>query len=188
MHITPEHKTLFYKAATTTVLAAGSLYTPWETTKIIGSTILTGIGYGIANDLFSCWRCSKHFDNDHITDRSHLRDRPIQGLHPVFNAAVCGMFGYWRVSSIAGTVFAAAARAPLPIFKVKIKAAQITPYLIIGSVLITFVTQLGNRILKKYVKKTCDIHHATSYGILVTGNILLTTAILTTRIGFKLIK
>lgn len=188
MDITPEHKSLFYKAATTTVLAIGSLYTPWETTKIIGSTILAELNYGIANDLFSSWGCSQHFDNNHITDCSNLRDRPIQSLPPIFNAAVCGMFDYWRVSSIAGIVFAAAARAPLPIFKVKIKAVQIIPYLIIGSVLITFVTQLGNRILKKYVKKTCDIHHATSYGILVTGNILLTTAILTTRIGFKLIK
>jgi len=188
MHITPEHKTLFYKAATTTVLAAGSLYTPWETTKIIASTILTGIGYGIVNDLISSWGCSKHFDKGHISDRSHLRNQPIQGLRSSLNAIVCGMFDYWRVSSIAGIVFAAAARAPLPIFKVKIKAAQITPYLLIGSVLITFVAQLSNRILKRYVKKTCDIHHATSYGILVTGNILLTTAILITRIRFKLIK
>lgn len=97
------------------------------------------------------------------------------------------MFDYWRVSSIAGITLALAARAPL--FKVKIQAVQITPYLVIGSVLVTLVVQIGNRILRKYDNIiACNIQHAASYGILVTGNMLLTAAILTTRIGLKLIK
>lgn len=186
MDITPEHMSLFYKAATTTVLAIGSLYTPWETTKIIGSTILTGIGYGIANDLISSWGCSKHFDKGHISDLSHLRNQPIQGLHSSLNAIVCGMFDYWRISSIAGIAFAAAARTP--VLKIKIKAIQITPYFVIGSFVITLIAQLSNRILKKYTKNSCNTQHAVSYGALVTNNILLATAILATRTGIRLIK
>jgi len=188
MHINPEHKSLFYKAATTTVLAAGSLYTPWETTRIIGSTILTGIGYGVTNERISSWGCSKHFNKDHISDPSHLRNQPIQDLHSSLNAVVSGMFDYWRVSSISGIILATAARAPLSIFKVKIKATQITPYSVIGSILVTLVVQIGARVFKKYSKAACNFQHAASHGILVTGNMLLTAAILTTRIGFKLIK
>lgn len=186
--IVPEHKPLFYKASAATALAAGSLYTPWETTKIIGSTVLAGIGYGIANDMISSWGCSKHFDKDHISDPSHLRNQPIQGLHSSLNAVISGMFDYWRVSSIAGIILAIAARAPLSIFKVKIKATQITPYSVIGSILVTLVVQIGARVFKKYSKAACNFQHAASYGILVPGNMLLTAAILTTRIGFKLIK
>ncbi|PWU16174.1 MAG: hypothetical protein C5B45_01035 [Chlamydiae bacterium] len=191
MHITPEHKFLFYKATTTTILAAGSLYTPWETTKIIGSTILTGIGYGVVNELISSLDCSKHFDKKHISDSSHLRNQPIQGLHSSLNAVVSGMFDYWSVSSISGIILAVVARASLPILKVKINATQIIPYLVIGSSIVTLIVQIGNRILRKYSDNAiaCNIQHAVSYGILVTGNIVLTTAILTTRIGlFRLIK
>lgn len=186
MNITSEHKSLFYKSATATTLAVGSLWTSWETTRIIGLTTLIGVSHGVANDLISSWGCSKHFDKSHIPDRSHLRNQPIQGLHSSLNAVVCGMFDYWRISSALGIVLSAAARAP--VFKVKIKATQITPYLVIGSAVITLVVQIGNRILKKHVKKTCGIQHAASYGLLVTGNILLTAAILTTRIGIRLIK
>ncbi len=190
MHITPEHKSLFCKAATTTALAAGSLYTPWETTKIIGLTILTGIGYGITNDLISSWDCSRHFDKKHISDSSHLRKQPIRGLQSSLKAVVRWVFDYWRVSSIAGIILAVVDRASLTIIKVKINATQITPYLVIGSSVVTLIVQIGNRILRKYSDNTvaCNIQHAASYGILVTGNIFLTTAILATRIGFKLIK
>ncbi|VHO01905.1 hypothetical protein [Candidatus Rhabdochlamydia sp. T3358] len=188
MHITPEHKSLFYKAATTTALAAGSLYTPWEATKTIGSTTLIGIGYGIVNELISSWCCSELNKKSTFSNLKHnSKHLPIQDLHPSLNAIVRGMFDYWRVSSIAGITLALAARAPL--FKVKIQAVQITPYLVIGSILVTLVVQIGNRILRKYDNIiACNIQHAASYGILVTGNMLLTAAILTTRIGLKLIK
>lgn len=191
--IAPEHKPLLYKASAATALAAGALYTPWETTKIIGSTVLAGIGYGIANDMIASWGCSNHFDKKHISDSSNLRSHPIQGLHASLNAVISGMFDYWRVSAIAGAVFAVIARAPLSIFKVKIQATQITPYLAIEATLATLVIQISTRILQKHhdtPKKTaCSIQHAASYGTLALGNILLATAILTTRVGwFRLIK
>ncbi|MGB7127831.1 MAG: hypothetical protein WBD50_01905 [Candidatus Rhabdochlamydia sp.] len=187
--ITPGHKSLLYKVSAATVLAVGSLCTPWETTRIIGSTILTGIGYGVTNELTSSWGCPKHFDKKHISDSSNLRNQPIQGLNSSLNAVVSGLFDYWRVSSVAGIVLAIVARASLPVLK--IKAAQITPYLVIGSAVVTLIVQIGNRILRKHTGNTvaCNIQHALSYGILVTGDILLITAILTTRIGlFRLIK
>ena len=57
-----------------------------------------------------------------------------------------------------------------------------------GSAVITLVIQISNQILKKYSKAACNIQHGASYGILATGSMLLTAAILTTRIGLKLIK
>lgn len=188
MNIPLEHKSLFCKAGTTMVLAVGSVYTPWETTKIIGSTILTGVGYGIANELISSWGCSKHFDKDHISNPSYLRNRPIQGLHTSLNIVASGMFDYWHVSSVVGIILAIASRAPLSVFKEKIQATQIIPYLVMGSAVITLVIQISNQILKKYSKAACNIQHGASYGILATGNMLLTAAILTTRLGLKLIK
>lgn len=206
MKITPEHKVLFYKAATTTGLSIGALCTPWETTKIIGLTILTGMGYGVTNDLISSYNCSEHFKKGHIFDSSNLRNQPIKGLPSTLNAVVCGMFDYWHVSSIAGIVLAAAARTPLPVCSVKIQATQIAPYLAIGAAFITAIIQIKAQCskaknkadftiaqrraqfhFKKRNREICNTQYAASYAMLVIGNALLTIALLITRIGLRLI-
>ncbi|MGL5626416.1 MAG: hypothetical protein ACRDDW_02715 [Candidatus Rhabdochlamydia sp.] len=186
--IPSEHKPFIYKAATATALAAGSLCTPWESVRIIGSTILTGVSYGIANEKISSWGCSQHFFKDHISDHSNLRNRPIQGLNPNLNAIISGMLDYWSIASIFGMVLAAVARAPL--CGLKIKATQITPYLVIGVTLVTLVIQVAMRIIqthcnaKKQTKQfICSTQHGLSYGFFVTGHILLAVAVLVARIG-----
>lgn len=195
MNIPAGYKSRLCKASTTTILAVGSLCAPWETTKIIGSTILTGIGYGIANELIASWSCSKHFNKRRVlsldisNSKHHSRHYPIPGLHYSFNAVVNGMLDYWRVSSVVGIILAVVARTPLSILKGKIKATQLTPYLVIGSALITLIIQIGRYRLQKHdTIIACSIQQSASYGILVTGNMLLTAAILSTRIGLKLIK
>ncbi|MGL5263406.1 MAG: hypothetical protein ACRDAI_02350 [Candidatus Rhabdochlamydia sp.] len=187
--IPSEHKPFIYKAATATALAAGSLCTPWESVRIIGSTILTGVSYGIVNEKISSWGCSQHFFENHISDRSNLRNRPIQGLNSNLNAIVSGMLNYWSIASIFGMVLAAVARAPLRI-DLKIKATQITPYLVIGATLVTLVIQVATRIIqthcntKKQTKQfICSTQHGLSYGFFVTGHILLAVAVLVARIG-----
>lgn len=184
-----EHKPFIYKAATATALAAGSLCTPWESVRIIGSTVLTGVSYGIANEKISSWGCSQHFFKDHISDSANLRNRPIQGLNSNLNAIISGMLDYWSIASIFGMVLAVVARAPLRI-GLKIKATQITPYLAIGSALVTLVIQVVTRIIQTHCnanKQTkqiiCSTQHATSYGFFITGHILLAVAVLIARIG-----
>lgn len=183
--IPPEHKPLIYKAAATTTLAIGSLCAPWEMVRIMGSTILAGVGYGIANERISSWSCSQHFFKNHISDSDNLRNRPIQGLNPNLNAIISGMLDYWSIASIFGVVVAAVARAPL--CGLKLKATQITPYLIVGSTLVTLVIQVSMRIIQTHCntnkQTTCCMQHATSHFFFMTGHILLAVAVFAARIG-----
>lgn len=178
----PEYKSLTKKAIVTAASAAVAICTPWETTRIVGSTILTGMGYGMANELIASWGRSQH-----ISDSFHLRNRPIQGLHPNLNAIINAMVDYWSVSAIAGMVFACIARAPLPILGLKVRAAQITPSLVKGAFLITLLVQVIFQVAQKYYpinkQKTCGIQQAASYGFVKLGGIFLGTAILAARVG-----
>lgn len=183
----PEYKALAKKAITATTLAIGALCTPWETTRIIGTTILTGIGYGVTNELIASWGCSQHFSSGHISDPSHLRSRPIQGLNSFLNAIISGMVDYWSISALAGVIFAFIARAPLPIFRLQIRTAQITSSLAKCAALITLLVQTITRAIQKYYninkQKTCNMQHAASYSSLTLVSIFLGTAILATRVG-----
>ncbi len=187
INITPEYNPL-YKAAAATALAAGSLCTPWESVRIIGSTILAGVGYGIANEKISSWGCSQHFFADHISDSSNLRNRPIQGLNPNLNAIISGMLDYWSIASIAGIFLAAVARAPLRV-DLKIKATQITPCLVVGSALVILVIQVATRIIYRNTTKQsqqkiiCNMQHATNHFVFVMGHVFLAVAVFAARIG-----
>lgn len=184
LRIPVEHRPLFYTAAAVTVLAAGSICTPWEITKIIGSTILTGIGYGIVNDMIASWDCAQHFEARHISD-SFLRNHPPI-LTSRLNALISGMLDYWKLASIAGIVLATIARAPSSL-RLKITATQITPYLVMSAALTTVIVQISSRILQKHFhakkENVCNLQHAMSYGLWTTIHILA-GVVLTARIGF----
>lgn len=159
-----------------------------ETVRIIGSTILLGVSYGIANEKISSWGCPQHFFSDHISDSSNLRNRPIQGLNPTLNAILSGMLDYWSIASIFGMFLAAVSRAPLRV-DLKIKATQIIPYLVAGSAVVTLVTQVATRIIYRNTPKQgqqkiiCNMQHATNHLFFVMGHVLLAVAVFAARIG-----
>lgn len=183
-----DYKSSAKKAVIATILSAGAVYTPWEATRIIGITVLTGVGYGIANEMISSYGCPQHFSVQHISDSCNLRNRPIQNLHPSFNAIISGMLDYWRISAITGTAFSIIARVPCILSPVRrITFSQLTPYLTIGIATTTLVIQVSTRIIQKHYnisqKITCCNQHAISYGILATESILLGVALVVARVG-----
>lgn len=183
-----DYKIAAKKAIIATLLSAGAVHAPWEATRIIGLTVLAGIGYGIANEMISSYSCSQHFAVQHITDRSTLRNHPIENLHPSLNAMISGMLDYWRISAITGIVFSIIARIPCTLFPArKITFSQLTPYLAIGIATTTLVMQISSRVIQKHYdinqRIICRNRHAISYGILATGNILLGIALITARVG-----
>lgn len=147
--VNPQYKPLVYAAATATSLAIGALLAPWEAVRIIGLTVLTGVGYGIANDMVACRDCIEYFTVGHLYDGRELRNRPLQTLDPTLNAIAWGAIATWHVCAIAGSILAFIARAPIGGLVVKITAAQLAPYLAIGAA----VTLLVSHILSRHAQK-----------------------------------
>lgn len=84
----------------------GAVFAPWEAVKIVGLTVLTGVSYGIANDMFACRDCIEYFTVGHRYDGKELRNRPLKTLNPNLNAIAWGMIATWHVCAIAGSVLA----------------------------------------------------------------------------------
>jgi hypothetical protein len=49
--VNQKFKPLVYAAGISTGLAVAALFAPYQAIKIIGMTVFTGVGYGIANDM-----------------------------------------------------------------------------------------------------------------------------------------
>jgi len=84
--VNPRYKLLVHVAATATLSAVGAVLAPWEAVRIIGLTMLTGMGYGIANDMVACRDCIEYFTVGHRYDGIALRNRPLLTLNPTLNA------------------------------------------------------------------------------------------------------
>jgi hypothetical protein len=93
---------LVYTAATATGLAIGAVLAPWEAVRIIGLTVLTGVGYGIANDMVACRDCIEYFTVGHIYDGTAFRNRALKTLDPNLNAIAWGAIATWHVCAIGG--------------------------------------------------------------------------------------
>jgi hypothetical protein len=199
--INPEYKLIVKTAAIATGLAAGAVLAPWEAVRIIGLTVLTGVGYGIANDMVACRDCIEYFTIGHHYDGKELRNRPLKTLDPTLNALAWGAIATWHVCAIAGTFLAIIARAPVPGLIVKITAAQLAPYLAIGATVTLFTAHILSRSAQKEMAKhpyekyagvplnlqagweACNIRNSAGYSALGSVGRVLAVAMIAARVG-----
>lgn len=139
--VNPKYRPMVYLGGAATALAAGAVFSPWESAKIIGLTILTGVGYGIANNMIACRECIEFY----TIWQKYNGERLLSTLNPNLNAIVWGPVASWPVSGIAGSILALVARAPLEKFELKITSAQLLPYFILGAVTTFVVAHLSSR-------------------------------------------
>ena len=57
---------LVNSAVGATASAIAAVLSPNEAVRIIGTTVLTGVSYGIANDMFACRDCIEYFTVGHF--------------------------------------------------------------------------------------------------------------------------
>lgn len=199
--INERYKPLVHTAAGAAGLAIIAVLAPSETIKIIGMTVLTGIGYGIANDMFACRDCIEYFTVGHFYDGKNLRCRPLNTLNPTLNALAWGTIATWHVCAISGTCFALLSRAPISGLELKISAAQLAPYLIKGAVVALLVSHVRSLKAKKKMNEkpqlkypgvplhlqsgweACCIRNMTGYASIGIGGGLLLIAIIAARAG-----
>ncbi len=198
--VTPKYKPLVYTAIGVTALAGVALRSSWESIKIIGLTVLTGVAYGITNDMIACRDCIEYFSVGHFYDALSLANRPIQSLNPNLNAIVWGMIATWPVCLIAGIALSIIARVPLLGVRLKINAKQIAPYLAIAAALTLTIAHIGSRQAQKLMQEepctkyrdvplnlqagweACNIRNLTGYKALAFGSMVLAIGILAVRI------
>jgi hypothetical protein len=200
--INPRFRPLVYTGAIATGLAATAALSPFEPLKIIGMTVLTGAGYGIANDMIACRDCIEYFTVGHQYDGKNLDNRVINTLDPNLNAIAWGVIATWHVCAVAGTFFAFIARTPFPGLALKISAAQIAPYLGVSAAIVFSLSHVKSRIAQKELANdprityypgvptrelqqgwhACNTRNASGYDSLKTVGIILSVAIIAARV------
>lgn len=199
--INQRYQPLVYTAAAATGLAITAVLAPWEAVKIIGMTVLTGVGYGIANDMIACCDCIEYFTVGHFYDGKNLNSRPLNTLNPTLNALAWGAIATWHVCAIAGTFFALLARTPLPGLALKITAIQLAPYLAIGAAIALLVSHVRSRMAQKEMAdnpqhkyrdvplelqsswEACNIRNMIGYASIGIGGSILSIAMIAARAG-----
>lgn len=154
--VNPQYKNMVYLAAGVVVLSALALTVPVQAINIIGLMTLTGVGYGIANDMFACRDCIEYFTVGHFYDGRNLRNRPILTLNPNLNAVVWGTIATWWAAAAAGAVFAFLARVPFWGLPFKITAIQLAPWLVIGAALTILIAHSISRAAQKSMQEAVD--------------------------------
>ncbi len=214
--INEKYNPLVYSAIAATSLAAIGICIPFEPIKIISMTVLTSVGYGIANDMIACRDCIEYFTVGHFYDERNLRYRPINSLNPNLNAVVWGMIATWHVACIAGVFLAILARIPLPKITKKVTASQLAPSLLIGAAVTLVISHITSRSAQNAMIQTieqanqgsaphpmkyfdvptnlqarweaCNVRNTTGYAALALGGIAFSIAIIATRLGFIQLK
>jgi hypothetical protein len=199
--INEEFAPLVYTAAAATGIAALSLLGPCEAVRIIGMTVLTGVGYGIANDMFACRDCIEYFTVGHIYDGRNLENRPLNTLDPNLNALAWGAIATWHVCALAGVLFATIAQAPIPGLALKISAIQLAPIFAIGAAITLLVSHVRSRMAQQAMEsnphheywfvplefqagwEACNVRNLTAYLSLGIGAIALSVATVVARTG-----
>lgn len=199
--INQRYQPLVYTAAAATGLAIAAVVAPWEAVKIIGMTVLTGVGYGIANDMVACRDCIEYFTVGHVYDAKRLTLRPLNTLNPTLNALAWGAIATWHVCALAGTFFALVARTPLPGLALKITAVQLAPYLAVGAAIALLVSHRRSRMAQKEMAdnpqikhygvprnlqsgwEACNIRNMTGYASIGIGGGILSIAMIAARAG-----
>ena len=199
--VNQRYRPLINAAAAATGLAVAAVIAPWEAVRIVGMTVLTGVGYGVANDMVACRDCIEYFTVGHFYDKQSLRYRPLNTLNPILNALAWGAIATWHVCAIAGAFFAFVARTPLPGLALKITAVQLAPYLVIGAAVALLVSHVRSRMAQKemannpYYKyfgvplklqsgwEACNIRNMTGYASIGIGGTILSIAMIAARAG-----
>jgi|GEM_PF-2925819 len=202
--INPRYSTFTYAAMAATGSAALAVISPVESLRIIGMTVLTGVSYGISNDMIACRDCIEYFTVGHFYDGTETRFRPINTLNPTLNAITWGMIATWHVSAIAGAVFATLARLPIWGMALKITSAQLLPYLAAGAAITFVVSHIMSRNAQRAMQEkmeagnsgrytvpnalqagwhACNVRNSSGYISLGMGGTILSTAIVAARVG-----
>lgn len=127
--VNPKFRNMVGLATIATGAAIAAVLSPWEPAKIAGTTVLTGVTYGIANDMIACRDCIEYFTAGHFYDGKNLKNRPLLTLNPNLNALVWGAVATWWTCVPTAAIFAFLARVPLPGSLPKISAKQLSPFL-----------------------------------------------------------
>jgi hypothetical protein len=199
--INPNYQQVVNFSLYATGIAAATLLTRCESIKIIGTTVLTAVSYGILNDMIACRDCIEYFTIGHRYDGRNLRYRPLNTLNPNLNALVWGAIATWHVSAIAGAVFAIFARMPFPKLSVKITAAQLAPCLAIGAFSTLIIAHVASRRAEQKMRsnpfmkynavplafqsgwEACNTRNSVGYLSLLRGGIALSVLIIAARAG-----
>jgi len=199
--IDQRYRTLVNVAAAATGLAVAAVLSPREAVRIVGMTVLTGVGYGVASDMIACRDCIEYFTVGHFYDERNLEHRPLNTLNPTLNALAWGAIATWHVCAIAGAFFALLARTPLPGLALKITAAQLAPYLAIGAAITLLVSHVRSRMAQKEMAanshhkysgvplnlqagwEACNTRNMTGYASIGVGGTILSIAMIAARAG-----
>ncbi len=132
-------------------ITAGSiaaLNCPWESVKILGLTILTGVGFEFINHYQASRVCIEYFTLDHVYHGKKLENRLVKSLNPFLNAAVLSIgCGYsYTIPAIALSFFS---RKTFPRLTTLIAAKQLAPYLISTAIVATIFGEIFSRYFKQ---------------------------------------
>jgi len=195
--INPRCKPFLSLAIGATGAAVAAVLSPWESAKIIGMTVLTGVGYGITNDMVACRDCSEYFTLGHMYGGT----RVLNTSNPNLNALAWGTIATWHVCAIAGSVFSFMARAPFPGLSQKVQATQLAPYMAAGAVAALCISHVKSRLAQKEMEQrpyhkyfavplnlqsgweACKIRNLTGYVSLAVGGVVLSVGIVAARTG-----
>ena len=173
-------------------------FSPLGVHKDRSLSVLTGMIYGIVNNVVACQNCPEYFNFMPPVDPQYAFMRPLKTIKPIPNAVVWGIFKTWHLAAIAGGIFALASRIPLGT-SFKMTAKQLAPCMVIGSVFIFTIAHLKSKAEEYRLDlnnlqfhrpvvgyrtpkwDACEYRHETSYKWFRYGTVLLTTAILAAR-------
>ena len=211
--VNPKYKILVYTALGATCLATGAVFAPWQAVKIVGMAVLTGVTYGIVNDMIACRDCIEYFTVGHRYHGKELSNRLIKTLNPNLNAIAWGMCASWQVCTIAGLLLAAVARAPFPGLTSKISAVQLAPYLAVTAALTIIFAHIKSRQAQKKMAEivenvenpefnytgvpidlqagweACSVRNFTSYAAVALGGSIISIGVIAARSGlFSMLK
>ncbi|MCH9811185.1 hypothetical protein K0U07_00305 [bacterium] len=126
--------------------------------------MLTGVAYGVVNDMFACRECIEYFTVGHRYDGKNLRNRPIQTLNPTLNAIVWGQIATWHVCTIAGAVFAFVARVPLPFITEKVSSTQVGKVLVVVAPIVCTIAHFASKRAKKHIDNNPGLQQDLGWG------------------------
>lgn len=132
---------------TLTVGAIAALNCRWEMAKVLGATLLTGLGFEFVNHSLSATACIEYFTIDHLYHEKSLEQRVVKSLNPFFNAAILSMHCIHSYL-IPGIALSILSQSAFPKFMHSITAKQLAPYLITTALLSTALGGLFFRYVK----------------------------------------
>jgi hypothetical protein len=152
--IHPDYKRFFYKGIACISLSTISLLFPFESLKIIATTTLIGIGFKTIENVLLARDCigDQYFTTTGQYERGKNKKRIVRSLNPITNGLILGPMHY-RISLIAGTIFAILARTPFWSFSIKIASSQISIYFGAISLIFLIFSQIIAKLAVRAVNK-----------------------------------